>query len=173
MHVTMLKLIAASSAAIIVALAGCSSGGEQTHHNSTHDNISMSGGQYASPGYGSPSNYQKTSNTMANADYSSTGSYMRASSVGQILTTPDGRTVYVFDHDGPGVSNCYDTCATIWRPVTAPSTAQPFGGMTIIARNDGARQWAYNERPLYIYAADRTPGDVSGDGEGGMWHVVR
>src|SRR5690348_7866107 len=173
MHMTILKIITASGAAFVFALAGCSSSSEPTHRDSTHDNISMSGGHYASPGYSSPTNYQNTSAAMANADYNSSGDYRRDSSAGQILTTPAGRTVYVFDGDRSNLSNCYNTCATIWRPVTAPSNAQPFGEMTIIARGDGARQWAYNGRPLYVYADDRAPGDVTGNGQGGMWHVVQ
>lgn len=167
------KAIVACGTLLVFALAGCSSNGGQTHHDSTHDNISMSGGHYASPGYMSPSNYQNTSSTMAAADYNPSGDYLRDSSVGRILTTPDGRTVYVFDHDRPGASSCYSSCATIWRPVTVPGNAQPFGAMTIIMRNDGARQWAYNGRPLYVYTDDRAPGDVTGNGQAGMWHVVQ
>ena len=168
---TNLKVIAVSSVAIVAALAGCSSG-EEVHRNSTHDNISMSGGQYATPGY-APSNYQNTSKTMANADYDPSGNYMRDSSVGPILTTPGGMTVYTFDRDSPNASNCDNTCATIWQPVIAPSNAQPFGQMTIVARTDGTRQWAYGGKPLYLYANDHAPGDVTGNGQGGMWHVVQ
>jgi predicted lipoprotein with Yx(FWY)xxD motif len=170
---TVLKAVRVFGTVLVLALAGCSSSGGETHHDSTRDNISMSGGHYAAPGYSSPANYQNTSNTMATADYDPSGNYRRDSSVGQILTTPDGRTVYVFDHDRPGVSSCYNSCATIWRPVIAPGTAQPFGEMTIIMRNDGARQWAYNGRPLYVYANDRAPGDVAGNGQAETWHVVQ
>jgi hypothetical protein len=30
-----------------------------------------------------------------------------------------------------------------------------------------------NEKPLYFYAADVHAGDAKGDGQGGVWHVIR
>ena len=38
---------------------------------------------------------------------------------------------------------------------------------------DGARQWAYYGKRLFLYHDDDAPGDVEGDGEGGVWHVVK
>jgi predicted lipoprotein with Yx(FWY)xxD motif len=35
------------------------------------------------------------------------------------------------------------------------------------------RQWAYAGKPLYLYDDDDKPGDAEGDGEGGVWHVVK
>jgi predicted lipoprotein with Yx(FWY)xxD motif len=40
-------------------------------------------------------------------------------------------------------------------------------------RDDGSRQWAYKGKPLYGYVADVTPGQASGDGVNGRWHVAR
>jgi hypothetical protein len=34
-------------------------------------------------------------------------------------------------------------------------------------------QWGWNGKPLYYFAGDRGPGDVEGDGLGGVWHAVR
>jgi predicted lipoprotein with Yx(FWY)xxD motif len=34
-------------------------------------------------------------------------------------------------------------------------------------------QWAYNGRPLYLWQKDKKPGDVTGDGVGGVWHVAK
>src|SRR5262245_53526504 len=99
---------------------------------------------------------------MADANYMSSGSYMHDSSAGQVMTTPDGMTVYTFDKDKPGVSNCYGGCAEEWPPVTAAADAQPFGQMSIIDRTDGAHQWAYAGRPLYLYDDDDKPGDAEG-----------
>ena len=50
------------------------------------------------------------------ADYTSSDSttYIRSSATGDILTTPDGRTVYIYDKDTSGVSNCYNECAEKW-----------------------------------------------------------
>ena len=111
----------------------------------------------------------------SDADYTAADSatYMRSSADGEILTTPDGRTVYTYDKDSSGVSSCYNECAEKWPPVTAASDARPVGRMTIIERTDGTRQWAYNGMPLYLYQSDSAAGDVTGDDVGGVWHVVR
>jgi hypothetical protein len=42
-----------------------------------------------------------------------------------------------------------------------------------ITRDDGARQWAVNGKPLYFFAADVNAGEAKGDGKGGVWHVIR
>ncbi|MEL6641311.1 MAG: hypothetical protein AAFP98_08360 [Pseudomonadota bacterium] len=90
------------------------------------------------------------------------------------LTASNGMTLYTFDRDGSGVSNCYDSCATSWPPFLAPAGAQsPGGGLTAIQRNDGSLQWAKNGAPLYFWQGDRAPGDTTGDGVGGVWHVAR
>ena len=36
-----------------------------------------------------------------------------------------------------------------------------------------AKMWAYNGWPLYTFIKDAKPGDVTGDGVGGVWHVVK
>ncbi len=90
------------------------------------------------------------------------------------LTAPNGMTLYTFDKDNSGVSNCYDSCAAAWPPYAAPAGAQsPGGGLTAIQRNDGTFQWAKNGAPLYFWQGDRAPGDKTGDGVGGVWHIAR
>ena len=43
---------------------------------------------------------------------------------------------------------------------------------TLVARSDGTLQWAYDGKPTYFYAGDAVAGDMSGDGAGGVWHVI-
>ena len=31
---------------------------------------------------------------------------------------------------------------------------------------------AYKGKPVYYYIGDQNPGDVTGDGKGGVWHVL-
>ena len=114
-----------------------------------------------------------SSSNEANYSSSNSATYMRSSASGDVLTTPDGRTVYTYDKDSSGASSCYDTCAEKWPPVTAANDAQAVGNMTVIERTDGTRQWAYNGMPLYLYEDDKAAGDVTGDNVGGVWHVVR
>ena len=108
------------------------------------------------------------------AQYSAAGgNYRTDTAIGPVMTTPQGNTVYTFDKDQSGKTNCYGECAKHWPPVTAAADAKPYGRMTLVSRTDGQRQWAYDGKPLYLYHDDVAPGDVEGDNEGGIWHVVR
>jgi len=90
-----------------------------------------------------------------------------------VMTSPSGMTVYVYDRDSPGQSTCYDACAAYWPPVYAPAGAVPAGGLTLVHRGDGRMQWATSEgMPLYTFVDDRAPGDMRGNNIDGSWHVV-
>lgn len=88
-----------------------------------------------------------------------------------VFRTDDSLPIYSFDEDGRHESRCYATCAITWRPVLAPSTANTVGDWTVIERTDHSRQWSYKGKPVYTYARDR-PGELTGDGVDGLWHVV-
>lgn len=89
-----------------------------------------------------------------------------------VLTDAKGMTLYIFDKDQAGVSNCYDQCATNWPPLMADAAAKPEGDFTVVDRKDGTKMWAYKTLPLYFWKNDKKPGDVSGDGVGGVWHLA-
>jgi predicted lipoprotein with Yx(FWY)xxD motif len=94
---------------------------------------------------------------------------------GNFATDPQGMTLYVFDKDTPGVSNCSGACAATW-PAYAASTATTVtlpAHITVIQRADGTSQFAWDGRPLYHYANDKAVGDTNGDGIGGIWHIVK
>lgn len=92
---------------------------------------------------------------------------------GEVLTDAKGMSLYTFDKDAAGVSNCYGDCATKWPPVTAAADAKADGELSLIERKDGAKQWAFGGKPLYLWQGDKKPGDVSGDGLGGVWHLAK
>ena len=92
---------------------------------------------------------------------------------GEVFTDAEGMTLYTYDEDMPGKSNCSGFCAVAWPPVIATKTAKPIGGFTTITRDNGTRQWAYQGKPLYGYFGDATPGEVRGDGVDGVWHVAK
>jgi len=91
---------------------------------------------------------------------------------GKALVDGKGMTLYVFDRDAPGKSNCNGPCATNWPPLTAGADAKPSSDWTIITRDDGGKQWAYKGRPLYAWSKDAKPGDVTGDGVNNVWHIA-
>ena len=94
-------------------------------------------------------------------------------SIGPVLVAPDGRTLYIYDNDEKGVSNCSGLCAAAWPPLLAPDSAHATDPFTAITRSGGDKQWAYNGQPLYLYIGDSMPGDVDGDGVDSVWHVAR
>ena len=96
------------------------------------------------------------------------------SSMGKIYADEKGMTLYTFDKDEAGKSNCYDKCAVNWPPYIAAADAAAEGEWTIVERTDGSKQWAYEGKPLYLWIQDKAPGDVTGEGKGdGTWHVLK
>jgi len=100
--------------------------------------------------------------------------------LGKVLADASGMTLYTFAKDtkGSGKSACSGGCATNWPPLTvtggAPSNpAGVTGALTVVTRDDGSMQIAYNGMPLYRFAADKAPGDTKGDGVGGIWSVAK
>ena len=91
------------------------------------------------------------------------------------LTNAAGMTLYTFDKDtaGNGKSVCNGPCATSWPPLAATATDKPTGDYTIVTRDDGAKQWAYKGKPLYLWVNDKKAGDQTGDGVGGVWKTAK
>jgi predicted lipoprotein with Yx(FWY)xxD motif len=89
------------------------------------------------------------------------------------LADASGRTLYTFDKDAANKSNCNGGCATAWPPFLVKDGDRAAATFNVIARDDGAKQWALNGKPLYFFAADVQSGDAKGDGQGGVWHVIR
>jgi predicted lipoprotein with Yx(FWY)xxD motif len=113
--------------------------------------------------------------TACNTTTSHTGIHSPATVLQGRLVGPQQMTLYIFDRDitGSGKSMCNDNCAKNWPPLLAPSNAKPIGAWNAITRDDGSKQWAYQGKPLYYWAQDSKPGDTSGDGVGGAWHVAK
>lgn len=100
---------------------------------------------------------------------------------GPILVDSAGMTLYVYERDGSGTSNCYGGCATAWPPLLVDSedavaaTAGATGAFGTTRRNDGKLQVTYNGMPLYYFVSDRRPGDATGQdvgSSGRKWYVV-
>lgn len=92
-----------------------------------------------------------------------------------VLADRNGNTLYVFDDDEAGVSNCIDDCLRTWRPLTAGGDATAgdgVGTLATIKRDDGTTQVTHNDQPLYYYSRDTGVGDQAGDGINGLWHIV-
>ncbi|WP_026355113.1 COG4315 family predicted lipoprotein [Massilia niastensis] len=90
-----------------------------------------------------------------------------------VLVDAAGKTVYTYDKDesGSGKSSCVAMCAKNWPPVSAEG-ATPAAPYSAITRDDGSKQLAHDGKPLYTFIKDKKEGDRTGDGVGGVWHVV-
>jgi len=90
-----------------------------------------------------------------------------------IVTASNGMTLYVFDKDKNGVPTCYNTCAKQWPPYLSAGAESRGVGWGTVKRKDGSMQWTYHNRPAYLYADDKKPGDANGDLVGRIWHAIR
>lgn len=165
----------AVTALLAATLAGCSGGG---------------GGLYGGGGSGPSGSSTDSSTTDGSTTDGSTsdgsaggGSSDVAlgtadSSLGTVVVDGQGMTVYYYDKDtkGSGTSACEGECAAAWPAVHAASADPEVDGVTgevgTITGVDGELQVTVDGRPVYTYAADTGPGDVTGQGVNGVWHVV-
>ena len=113
-----------------------------------------------------------------------TGSVMAANNIGvsvqagsvQILTDTKGMSLYTFDKDTAGISNCYDGCEVKWPVYHADLTTLPKEvkgkDFSTITRKNGAMQTTYKGKPLYYFFKDTKPNQTNGNGAKGVWHLV-
>ena len=90
---------------------------------------------------------------------------------GKIWVDTKGMTLYSFDKDVAGKSNCNDKCAVEWPPLAAAADSKASGDWTIVTRDDGSLMWAHEGKPLYTFVDDKKAGDVTGDNVDGF-HIV-
>jgi len=110
--------------------------------------------------------------------------------VGNYLVDGQGNTLYWTTLDTPGMSNTKGVFAK-WPAFYAPNIVLPpsqypelgpdnqvvlpsvnasdFGTIT---NSEGILQTTYKGYPLYYYIGDKAPGDMLGQGLGGIWSIV-
>ena len=98
-------------------------------------------------------------------------------SLGTVLVDSSGRTIYGLMKDSATNSTCTGACAQTWPPVLVKKgwTAAPGlagANFSTIVRADGSRQLVAGQWPLYTFSGDAKPGDVNGEGSGGVWFAV-
>ena len=112
-----------------------------------------------------------------------TVSVERVDGVGSVLVDRDGAALYTAEQETDGRIRCRGGCAAIWLPLEASGTPTGSddvpGELGTVERPDGAVQVTYDGKPLYRFAQDAEPGEVTGDGLsdrfGGTaftWHAV-
>ncbi|MET3808535.1 putative lipoprotein with Yx(FWY)xxD motif [Nakamurella sp. UYEF19] len=103
---------------------------------------------------------------------------MATSKLGKVIVDAKGMTVYYFTPDtaGSGKSACSGKCLTAWPAVVPSATVPTATGVSAklgaITRDDGTKQATVDGRPVYTFAFDKAPGDVTGQGDKGVWWVI-
>jgi predicted lipoprotein with Yx(FWY)xxD motif len=155
----------AAAFALILALAGCSSG--------------TPGSDASAPPASQNSDDMYSSEDQSAAPEAAGALLMTAdSSLGEIVVDGEGMTVYMFDNDTQGATSsaCSGECASNWPAVTTDSAELEVEGVTgevgTITGVDGETQLTLNGWPLYYFAGDSAAGDVNGQGVNDVWWVL-
>ena len=90
------------------------------------------------PTFAAAAAFAALASTAALAEAPTTGT----TSDGPALVDGKGMTLYVFDKDTAGKSNCNGQCATNWPPAKASASDEAGGDFTLVKRDDGSSQWA-------------------------------
>lgn len=99
---------------------------------------------------------------------------MATTSLGPVLTGPNGLTLYTHKGDTATSSTCTGGCAAAWPPLTVAAGGRPTAAAGVLGtpgtlkRADGTTQVTYNGLPLYGWQSDAKPGDTTGEGVGGF-----
>jgi predicted lipoprotein with Yx(FWY)xxD motif len=126
------------------------------------------------------------SGSSAAASTSATVSVESVEGAGDVLVDSNGAALYTADQEMDGKVRCTDSCAETWIPLTVPGSREPTasddvpGELGVTERPGGERQVSYDGQPLYTFADDTMPGEVTGDGlsdtfDGQLfsWQVVK
>lgn len=135
-----------------------------------------SGAATNAPATSTPATMAPAASSPASSSAAATGVVvsMATTSLGAVLTGPNGLTLYTHAGDTATSSTCTGTCATAWPPLTVPAGATATAGAGVtgtlgtLTRADGTIQVTYNGLPLYGWQGDSKPGDVTGNGVNGF-----
>ena len=100
-------------------------------------------------------------------------------SLGTVLTSASGRTLYLFDGDTKAKLGCNGSCLKDWPPLWASGSASAAGAATSThlgtVKRGSKSQVTYNGHPVYTYSGDSKAGQVWGEGlkrNGKLWSAI-
>ena len=101
---------------------------------------------------------------------------VQKSAIGYVLAEANHQVVYTYSKDKKGgLPTCLGSCAATWLPATGTPQAGPAdhfpGTFGVVKGAGGVQQITYNGYPLYTFKGAK-PLSTSGNGQGGVWHVV-
>ena len=167
-------LFAVLAGLALIALA-CGSSKKSTA-TAAGDTTSTSTSTTASSSTTADGSGSSSSTTTASGSASGASVSVGTTSLGPVIVDDKGFTLYLFEKDTGPTSTCVDACAKAWPPATVTGTPTAgsgvTGALTTTTRPDGTTQIVLAGHPLYRFAADTAPGDVSGQDVGGTWYAV-
>ena len=98
---------------------------------------------------------------------------------GNVLTAPDGLTLYMRTTDRNGKITCTGKCKSNWPPLIAsgslPELPPGVSGKlaTVMRPDDGDKQVTFAGHPLYTFVGDSAPGQANGQGLDGVWFGMK
>jgi predicted lipoprotein with Yx(FWY)xxD motif len=107
---------------------------------------------------------------------------LRHTSIGTILVSSSGLTVYEFTRDHTDANSCVKVsgCPELWPALQVSGTPTAGVGvkaslLSTIRLSGGDRQVTYAGHPLYLYSGDSSPADTAYVGVqqfGGKWYAL-
>ena len=104
---------------------------------------------------------------------------MKTATLGKLLATSSGLTLYHYTDEKGGKIDCKGACAKLWPPLLVKAGTKPILGPGLsvakvgtVKRPDGGTQVTYNGYALYRYAPDKKAGDVKGQALFKAWYVI-
>ncbi|MGN7199721.1 COG4315 family predicted lipoprotein [Arthrobacter sp. SAFR-044] len=161
--------------ALAAALTGCGNSTGTTPAASSP----AGGGSTSAAGTSSGTLSTSPSATSAASSQASSAVEIKTASSpeGSIVVDAKGMSLYFFTKDtkDSGSSACTGSCLVQWPPLTTTSGSPTAEGVTgklgTITTPDGKKQVTLNGMPLYYFAKDTKPGDILGQGVGGVWYL--
>jgi predicted lipoprotein with Yx(FWY)xxD motif len=102
---------------------------------------------------------------------------LHKTSLGKVVATSKGFTLYLYTGDRRNKSTCSGYCSSLWPPLT--TNGKPRAGQGVkqsllgtTRRSNGKLQVTYNGHPLYRYSNDKKPGQTTGEGWSQIWYAV-
>ena len=100
------------------------------------------------------------------------GGGMGGGSTMTVFADAEGKTLYTFDKDTPGISACTGECVALWPPLAAAPNVSAAGDWTVLTRDDGVRQWAHKGKALYTFVKDGAVGEAKGHNAVELWRAA-
>ncbi|HEY3865709.1 MAG TPA: hypothetical protein VGL54_06450 [Solirubrobacteraceae bacterium] len=102
---------------------------------------------------------------------------LRHTSLGSILVSSTGRTLYEFTRDRANKNSCVaiSGCSAVWPSLKASGRPTAGPGIKASLLSSSGGQVTYAGHPLYTYSGDRGPGKTSYVGVkafGGAWYAL-